>query len=187
MHGTLVIGALIVRLLISSTVAFAQLSGEVISVLDGDTIEVMHGRQAERIRLNGIDCPERGQAYGTKAKQAVSALLFGKEVTLSTHGFDKYGRTIADVLLSNGTNINHELVKEGWCWWYQKYALNDATLARLESEARKAQRGLWADPQPVPPWEYRKAVRGKVRSVDRRPMRVEARGDTTTVHAAAAL
>src|ERR1043165_9416999 len=71
----------------------------------------------ERIRLSGIDCPEKGQAFGTRAKQAASALVFGKDVNLDTHGKDKYGRTLADVLLPDGTNVNHILVKDGWCWW----------------------------------------------------------------------
>lgn len=86
---------------------------KVVGVLDGDTIEVLHNNRAERIRLNGIDCPEKGQAYGKKAKQAASELVFGKQVTLQTYGKDKYGRTIADVLLPDGTNVNHELVKDG--------------------------------------------------------------------------
>jgi len=132
------------------------ITGPVISVLDGDTIEVLHNQRPERIRLHGIDCPEKGQAYGTKAKQATSALVFGKEVTLQTYGMDKYGRTIADVLQSDGANVNHELVKDGWCWWYRKYAPGDATLERLEIEAREAKRGLWADPTSIPPWEWRK-------------------------------
>lgn len=74
----------------------ADISGPVISILDGDTIEVLHNNHAERIRLNGIDCPEKGQAYGKRAKQAASELVFGKEVTLETHGLDKYGRTITE-------------------------------------------------------------------------------------------
>ena len=77
-------------------------------------------------------------------------------MTLQTHGKDKYGRTLADVLLRIGTNVNHMLVKDGWCWWYRKYAPNDQELKRLESEARTAKRGLWADPYSVPPWEWRK-------------------------------
>ena len=110
----------------------------------------------ERIRLSGIDCPEKGQAYGNRAKQAASALVFGKEVILQTHGQDKYGRTLADVFLPDGTNVNHTLVKDGWCWWYRKYAPGDTVLEGLEKEAREAKKGLWADPQPVPPWEWRK-------------------------------
>ena len=123
------------------------------------TIEVLHNSHPERIRLSGIDCPEKGQAYGQKAKQAASALVFGKEVTLQTFGKDKYRRTIAKVLLPDGTNVNHALVKEGWCWWYRKYAPGDMVLETLETEARESKRGLWADPHPVPPWEWRKRGR----------------------------
>ena len=132
-------------------------TGNVVSVLDGDTIEVLHNQHPERIRLYGIDCPEKAQAFGQKAKQATSALVFGKEVTLQTHGKDKYKRTLADVLLPDGTNVNHELVKQGWCWWYRKYAPRDTVLEGLEQEAREAKKGLWADSHPVPPWEWRKA------------------------------
>ena len=131
--------------------------GLVVSVLDGDTIEVLHNTRPERIRLSGIDCPEKGQAYGNNAKHAASALVFGKEVTLQTHGKDKYGRTLGDVFLLDGTNVNQELVKQGWCWWYRKYAPGDTVLEGLEKEARGARKGLWADPQPVPPWEWRRS------------------------------
>lgn len=147
---------LLVALLIPTIVCAADFSGPVVSVLDGDTIEVLHTNKAERIRLSGIDCPEKGQAYGNKAKQATSALVFGKQVTLQTYGKDKYKRTLGDVLLPNGTNVNHELVKQGWCWWYRKYAPRNADLERLEQDARGAKKGLWADPHPVPPWEWRK-------------------------------
>ena len=93
-------------------VQFAH-AGNAITVLDGDTVEVLQNNRAVRIRLNGIDCPEKGQAYGQRAKQAASGLVFGKEVTLQTYGLDKYGRTIANVLLPDGTNVNYTLVKEG--------------------------------------------------------------------------
>jgi micrococcal nuclease len=106
--------------------------------------------------LSGIDCPEKGQAYGKRAKQAASALVFGKQVTLQTYGYDKYKRTLADVFLPDGTNVNHELVKQGWCWWYRKYAPGNIELERLEQDARDARKGLWADTSPVPPWEWRK-------------------------------
>lgn len=104
--------------------------GCVVSVLDGDTIEVLHNNHAEHIRLNGIYCPEKGQAYGKRAKHATSELVFGKEVTLQTHGKDKYGRTLADVLLPGGTNANRTRVKDDWCWWYRKYAPGDTALVR---------------------------------------------------------
>jgi endonuclease YncB( thermonuclease family) len=82
--------------------------------------------------------------------------VFGKKVTVQTHGHDKYKRTIAGVILADGTNVNHELVKDGWCWWYRNYATGDTVLERLEHDAREATKGLWADPLPVPPWEWRK-------------------------------
>jgi endonuclease YncB( thermonuclease family) len=146
-------------LFLSANTAFADFTSPVVSVLDGDTIEVLHNTHPERVRLSSIDCPERGQAYGQKAKHAASALVFGKEVTLQTHGKDKYGRTLADVLLPDGTNDNNELVKDGWCWWYRKYAPGDTQLEGLEKSARDAKKGLWQDPAPVPPWVYRKAIR----------------------------
>jgi endonuclease YncB( thermonuclease family) len=106
-----------------------------------------------RVRLRGINCPGKGQAYGNKAKLATSALVFGKDVTIQTHGKDKYKRTLADVLLPDGTNVNHEPVKEGWCWWYRRYAPGDTVLEQLEQDARKSKKGIWADPHPVPLWE----------------------------------
>lgn len=116
------------------------------------------------VRLVGIDCPEKGQTYGKRARQAASKLVFGKEVTLQTYGLDKYGRTIADVLLPDGMNVNHELVKDGWCWWHRKYAPGDTVLVGLEKSAREAKRGLWVDPAPIPPWVYRKTHRRIERS-----------------------
>ena len=146
-------------LLLFPYVSFADFIGTVVSVLDGDTIEVLLNMHPERVRLSGIDCPEKGQPFGTRAKQELSALVFGRDVILQTHGQDKYGRTLADVLLPDGTNVNHELVNDGWCWWYRKYALGHAELEKLEAEAREAKRGLWSDPHPVPPWEWRKRGR----------------------------
>ena len=136
-------------------VVAADFTGKVVGVTDGDTITVLHNGRSEKIRLNGIDCPEKAQAYGHKAKEAASVLVFGKQVTIATHGQDKYGRTIGDVLLADGTNVNHRLVQEGMCWWYRKYAPGDTTLERLETEARNAKRGLWSEPSPIPPWEWR--------------------------------
>jgi endonuclease YncB( thermonuclease family) len=93
----------------------SEFIGRVVSVKDGDTIEVLHNRKAERIRLSGIDCPEKKQAFGHRAKQATSALSFGQNVTVKSDGNDRYGRTLANVVLPNGGNLNHELVKGGWC------------------------------------------------------------------------
>ena len=151
--------ASVLILLVPSTAA-ASFSGPVVSVFDGDMIEVLHNTHPERVSLSGIDCPEKGQAFGDRAKQAASALVFGRDVILQTHGQDKYGRTLADVFLLDGTNINHALVKAGWCWWNRIYAPLDTELEKLEKEARNAKKGLWVDPAPIPPWAYRKARRG---------------------------
>jgi endonuclease YncB( thermonuclease family) len=126
-----------------SAVLALDFTGPVVSVLDDDTLEVLHNHRAERIRLSGIDCPEKGQAYGNNAKHAASELVFGKEVTLQTHGLDKYGRTIAEVVLPDGTNVNHTLVRDGWCWGYRKYAPGETVLEGLETAARDARKGLW--------------------------------------------
>lgn len=143
-----------------------MLSGRVVVVLDGDTIEVVHNnrnKDSERIRLNGIDCPEKGQAYGNKAKQATSQLVLGKAVSIQTHGVDTYGLTMADVFLPDGMNVNLELVRNGWCWWYQQYAPDNVIFAELQRRARRAGIGLWADPRPVPPWEWRKRNGGALK------------------------
>lgn len=152
----LLIGFALIIVLQTSMVGAETFSVRTIAVLDGDTIEVLHNNRPERIRLNGIDCPEKGQAYGHKAKQAASALVFGKEVMLQTHGRDKNGHTIADVSLPDGTSLNLTLVKDGWCWWYPEYAPENVILAELQRRARRSGLGLWADPDPVPPWEWRR-------------------------------
>jgi micrococcal nuclease len=103
-----------------------------------------------------IDGPEKGQAHGKAAKKAASELVYGKEVTIQRHGLDKHKRTIGEVILEDGTNVNHGHVKECRCWWYRKYAPGDTVLKGLGKEAREAGTGLWADPHLVPPWEWRK-------------------------------
>ena len=131
-------------------------SGRVVAVLDGDTIEVLHNKRAERVRLAGIDCPEKRQAFGTRAKQATSTLCFGHQVFVDRLGKDRYGWTLGAVELMDGTNLNHELVRQGWRWWYRKYAPDYAILQALEAEARLAKKGLWTEANPVPPWAWRK-------------------------------
>ncbi len=154
----IVVAALLCILLTRAALA-ADYSGLVVSVPDGDTIEVLHNRHPERIRLSGIDCPEKGQQYGHQAMQATSEMVFGKEVLLQTHGRDRSGRVLADVRLPDGTHVNHTLVKNGWCWWYRQYAPRNTELARLEKHAREAKKGLWKGQTPIPPWQWRKRTR----------------------------
>lgn len=152
---------LIATLLLLPSLAYADFTGKVVGVTDGDTIKVMHNGREEKVRLQGIDTPEKRQPFGTRAKQLTSHLAFGKTVTVKVTGRDQYGRTIGAVILPDGRNLNHELVKAGFAWWYRKYAPDDRLLEKLEAEARDAKAGLWRDPNPVPPWVFRRIKRGE--------------------------
>jgi micrococcal nuclease len=128
--------------------------GKVVAVKDGDTIEVMHLGQAERVRLAGIDSPETGQPFGTSARQLTAVLAFGEDVTVKCAGKDRYGRTLGEVFLKDGRSLNKELVKAGMAWWYREYS-SDVEMGKLEEEARAAKRGLWNDSNPIAPWDWR--------------------------------
>jgi len=106
--------------------------------------------------LHGIDAPESGQDFGSRAKQAASDLAFGRTVTVRPREIDRYGRTVADVILPDGRSLNRELVGQGMAWWYREYAPRDATLTSLEAQAKAARCGLWSQPNPVPPWTWRR-------------------------------
>ena len=134
--------------------------GKVVGVSDGDTIEVMRAGRAVRVRLEGVDCPESRQAYGTRAKQFTSELVFGKTVSVQVRGTDQYGRILGEVILPNGRSLNRELVRNGYAWWYRRYS-NDPVLQQLEQEARRERRGLWRDRNPTPPWEFRRERRAR--------------------------
>ncbi len=165
-HNLIVSSLLTITLLfIHSNILAADFTGPVTDILDGDTIKVSRNHRTVTIRLNGIDAPEKAQAYGHKSGEFVTLLAFGKDVTVQTYGLDEYGRTIGDVYLHDGTLLNKVLVKAGLAWWYCKYSA-DQSLAQLEIEAREAGRGLWQDPKPVPPWVFRKWQRGQSVSRD---------------------
>lgn len=131
-------------------------AAKVIGVTDGDTLTVRAGETSTRIRLYGIDCPERGQEFGRRAGQFTRELTLGQVVYVRARDTDRYGRTVADVMLTDGRVVNHELVRNGLAWWYQHYAPDDADLGRLERDARDARLGLWGQGQPVPPWDWRR-------------------------------
>jgi len=132
----------------------ADFAGPVIAILDGDTIDVLIDRQPVRVRLAQIDAPEKRQAFGTRSRQALSALVFRQSVTVADAGRDRYGRVLGTVYVS-GVNVNAEMVRQGMAWVYRQYA-TDRSLFALEDEARAGRRGLWADPSPVPPWQFRR-------------------------------
>lgn len=138
--------------LLSST-AIAQ-TCTVVGVADGDTLTCLtRAKQQIKVRLNQIDAPEKRQPYGTAAGKKLSDLVFGKTVDLRSSGTDKYNRTLAEVYLGN-TNINKEMVKAGYAWAYRQY-MTDSQYLTLENQARAARLGLWADPNPIYPSDYR--------------------------------
>ncbi|MFH1724510.1 MAG: thermonuclease family protein [Elusimicrobiota bacterium] len=129
-------------------------AGEVVRVHDGDIIEVMRKGKAVRVRLHGIDCPEKDQPFGTAAKKSMSELVFGKTVLVVVYDTDHYGRLVGEVFKDH-RSVNAALVEAGLAWWYRRYAPDDKELGRLEAEARKEKRGLWAEEKALPPWEFR--------------------------------
>lgn len=150
-------------------------SGKVVGVADGDTVTVLHGQTPVKIRLHGIDAPEKAQPFGEKAKQLTSSLVFGKEVRVEVVTKDRYGRTVARVHV-DARCLNEELLKAGLAWWYRQYSPRDKKLAALEDEARKARRGLWAEASPTPPWSWRRAGCAGGRCAQRQPRPVAPRG-----------
>lgn len=130
---------------------------KVIGITDGDTIEVLRGGTRQKLRLDGIDAPERGQAFAERARERVSGLVFGRIVRVEPRGRDRYGRALARVVLPDGENLNETLVAEGLAWWYRRYAPKQRQLEELEEGARDKRIGLWADPEPTPPWLWRRA------------------------------
>ncbi|MCY0853004.1 thermonuclease family protein [Cupriavidus sp. D39] len=131
----------------------ADFSGTVVAVLDGDTIDVLVDKTPIRVRLAGIDAPEKSQPFGSRSKIALSNLVYAKQVLVQDQGPDRYGRRIGFVWM-DGVSINLRQVEAGMAWVYRQYT-NDASFLRAETNARAIRRGLWTDTSPVPPWEYR--------------------------------
>ena len=143
----------LIVLVIAVSPAHADWTGKVVGITDGDTVTVMHDGASEKIRLIEIDAPESRQAFGSKSKQSLSELCFGKQATIKDSGIDKYGRTLGRVICS-GSDANLEQVKRGMAWFYTKYG-TDPAIKAAEDTARASQIGLWADPSPTPPWDFR--------------------------------
>ena len=131
----------------------ADLKGKVVGVHDGDTLMLLDGTASTKIRLEQIDAPELSQPYGQKSKQSLSDICFGKQAVVDSGGTDKYGRTLGLVTCA-GVDANAEQVRRGFAWFYVQYGRDDA-LRNAEAMARAAGAGLWADANPVPPWDWR--------------------------------
>lgn len=144
----------ILALGVSLPVLASTLEGKVVGVSDGDTLTVLLAdkRQA-KIRLAQIDAPEKKQDFGQAAKQSLSDMAFGKQVVVEYKDEDRYGRVVGKVLV-NGLDVNLEQVKKGMAWVYRQYA-SDQAYYSAEEVARNQSIGIWSQPSPIPPWEFR--------------------------------
>lgn len=144
------------------TAAYSEtINGRVIAVADGDTLTILDvGNTQIKIRLAAIDAPEKNQAFGNRAKQELSDLCFGKNASLKVVSVDRYGRTVGDIDCV-GTNANKAMVKSGFAWVYRKYDKGFEHFYAAEEEARSAGLGLWADSNPLAPWDWRKSKRNE--------------------------
>lgn len=133
------------------------LTGKVVSVYDGDTITVLEGTTQHKIRFEGIDTPESKQPFGTRAKQAMSKMVFGKEVRVEWSNKDRYGRTLGHVYV-NGMWTNLEMIQQGMAWHYKQYS-KDQRLAKAEIKAKESKLGIWSAPNAIAPWDWRKGKR----------------------------
>lgn len=144
----------VVLILLFSCVPGEQ-RGHVVKVIDGDTFDMKSGHETIRVRMFGIDSPERGQAFNVKAKEFTMSLIADQEVRVVVRSKDQYGRTVGDVYVGDELHVNAEIVRAGFAWHFTRYSDNPE-LARLEREARESRRGLWQDVRPVAPWEFRR-------------------------------
>ena len=142
-------------LLIWVNIAVAEeYNAKVIVVIDGDTLVVLHNNAKVKIRLANIDAPEKDQAFGMDARQAMISMVLKKQVRIESKAVDKYGRTVALVSL-DGLNVNEEMVKRGMAWEYSYYKPGRVYMA-LQSDAQQERRGLWSKPNPIAPWVWRR-------------------------------
>ena len=148
-------------LLLAGALNAATLQGKVIGVADGDTLTLLDAQKNQhKIRLQGIDAPEKVQAFGNKSKQSLHEMVHGKEVFVDVQKKDKYGRSVGKILV-NQTDACLEQIKRGMAWHYKQYANEQSpedrdVYAQAESTARAQSLGLWKDKSPTPPWAFRK-------------------------------
>lgn len=148
--------ALLLAILTLGQTKLAPIKVRVVGITDGDTVRVLApGNIALKVRLNGIDAPEKSQAFGEKSRQWLAAQVFNRDVTLVPEGRDRYGRTLGTLKIG-GKDINLLSVRSGWAWWYRQYARGRLDLSAAEKNARDARRGLWSQGTPVAPWDYRR-------------------------------
>ncbi len=143
--------------LLPGIVLAETLSGYVVGITDGDTLTLLVDRTQHKIRLAEIDTPERGQPWGTRARQALADKVFQKDVVVEVVDIDRYDRLVGKIWLGT-RDINREMVSEGHAWAYRQY-LNDQSLLKDEAKAKEQGIGLWSVAGPVAPWEWRRGTR----------------------------
>ncbi len=149
---------------LSLTASADTLTGKVVKITDGDTRYVLDANNEQhKIRLAGIDAPERKQAYGLASRKHLASIVTGQQVTIEYQKRDRYGRIVGKVLL-DGIDVCLEQVKAGFAWHYKKYqheqsAEDQRLYSVAEANARDARLGLWRENNPIPPWEYRRLYR----------------------------
>lgn len=147
--------SLLLSCFLIAVVSGSDLQGRVVSVADGDTITVLDdARQQHKIRLYGIDAPEKKQDWGQASKKYLSEMIFGKIVKVEVMDIDLYKRSVGKVYIDD-KYVNLEMVRAGMAWHYVQYARKDKDLAEAQSSARENKTGLWSIADPVPPWEFR--------------------------------
>lgn len=151
----------------------SRLEGKIVGVLDGDSLEILVDKKPVMVRLHAIDAPEWDQARGKDAKKALSRLAFGKQAVVEVKGLDNNERTLGKVTIGK-LELNAEMLEQGWAWHFKRFD-QDEKLAKLEADARKGKRGLWADKKPEPPWDYRD--RKKVSELGTKAKSADAAGD----------
>lgn len=151
-------------LMSAAATASADIEGAVVGISDGDTITVLDdARVQHKVRLAGIDAPEKGQAFGARAKQSLSDCAFGNRARVAGEKIDRYGRLVGKVVVE-GVDCNLRQVEAGLAWHYKQYQREQSrqdrlAYARAEEQARVHRFGLWRDVDPQAPWDYRRERR----------------------------
>lgn len=131
-------------------------AAKVVKVIDGDTVELLKQDSTIKVRLFGIDAPERGQEFYNEAKETLEELVLGKEVIVHVNNVDVYRRQVATLIrLQDNVNVNYKMVEKGMAWHFTRYS-SDPQLAKLQVKAREKFLGIWSLYHFLEPWEYRK-------------------------------
>ncbi|MCL2101456.1 MAG: thermonuclease family protein [Fibromonadales bacterium] len=150
--------------LIAASLSFAAeawVEGIALDVYDGDTFKLNQNGQIIKIRVFGIDAPESNQPYGQESGKALRGLIDGRQVRIRIQNKDVYGRTVGEPWLGDSLNISLWMIKNGNAWWYKRYSKKRVDFEEAEAEAKARKLGLWADNNPISPWDFRSAEKSR--------------------------